>query len=271
MYNKLFTKILDSSIWLEPDATRLVWITFLAVMDEDGFVALSTVGNVAARARVPSEDAERAVECLQNPDKFAGDQEFDGRRIERVPNGWMVLNAGKYRDMITRIVVREATRQRVAKHRASKNPSNADVTTSNIMLQNVTPSDTVSYTKSVSDTELPCASNNAREAKRKKRPEDPIWDALLAVCGLILVNPTPSERGAWNKAVQALRAVNATPEDIQARGSAYRKRWPNVSLTPSALARRWNECVAMTAIDHVSASRPDDYYRPDGTVNSKYA
>jgi hypothetical protein len=44
MYNKLFTKILDSTIWLENDATRLVWITFLAVMDEDGFVALSASG-----------------------------------------------------------------------------------------------------------------------------------------------------------------------------------------------------------------------------------
>ena len=32
MYNKLFTKILDSTIWLEDDATRLVWITFLAVI-----------------------------------------------------------------------------------------------------------------------------------------------------------------------------------------------------------------------------------------------
>ena len=31
MYNKLFTKILDSTVWLEPDTVRIVWITFLAV------------------------------------------------------------------------------------------------------------------------------------------------------------------------------------------------------------------------------------------------
>ena len=48
MYNKLFTKILDSTIWLESDATRLVWITFIAIMDEDGFVALPGIGEVAA-------------------------------------------------------------------------------------------------------------------------------------------------------------------------------------------------------------------------------
>ena len=38
MYNKLFTKILDSSIWLAPDSARIVWLTFLAAMDEDGVV-----------------------------------------------------------------------------------------------------------------------------------------------------------------------------------------------------------------------------------------
>ena len=27
MYSKLFNKILDCSIWLEPQSTRIVWIT----------------------------------------------------------------------------------------------------------------------------------------------------------------------------------------------------------------------------------------------------
>lgn len=139
MYNKLFTKILDSSVWLEPDATRLVWITFIAMMDEDGFVALSTIGNVAARARVSMPAAKRAIESLEGPDKHADDQEFEGRRIERVPNGWMVLNAEKYRNIVTRIVSREAIRLRVAKHRANKKKAgNGDVTQGN---EKVTPSE----------------------------------------------------------------------------------------------------------------------------------
>lgn len=108
--------------------------------------------------------------------------------------------------------------------------------------------------------------------QKKPRPPDPLWDAMLAACGLNGASPTPGERGAWNKAVQDLRTVNATPAEIQARGSAYRKRWPNVSLTPTALARRWSECVATTASNHgVSTPRlPDDYYQPDGTINPKY-
>ena len=132
MYNKLFTKILDSSVWLEPDTVRLVWITFIACMDEDGFVALSTVGNVSQRARVSLPAAKRAIECLEGPDKHAPDQEFEGRRIERVPNGWLVLNADKYRNMVTRIASREATRLRVAKHRANKKSAgNGSVTHGN--------------------------------------------------------------------------------------------------------------------------------------------
>ena len=113
--------------------------------------------------------------------------------------------------------------------------------------------------------------NAVLNGTRRKKPEDHLWDALLAVCGLNGSIPTLSERGAWNKSVQALRAVKATPQEIQARGTAYRKRWPNVSLTPTALARRWNECIA-TITPSVSKERlPDDYYKPDGTVNTKYA
>ena len=152
MYNKLFTKILDSTIWLEPDATRLVWITMLAAMDEDGFVALSSVGNVAARARVAEDAAETAIKALESPDRHGKDQEHDGRRIERVPYGWMVLNAEKYRDMVRRDNAREATRERVARHRAR----NADVTAGN-----------ASVTTSVSD-----AVSEAKAGKSKTLAPD---------------------------------------------------------------------------------------------------
>ena len=143
MYNKLFTKILDSTIWLESDATRLVWITFIAAMDEDGFVALSSIGNVAARARVSIEDAQKALDALESPDKADPSQEHDGRRIERVPYGWMVLNSGKYRDIIKRENAKEQTRQRVAKHRAKK-AGNVHVTPRN---ENVTTSEAVTDTE----------------------------------------------------------------------------------------------------------------------------
>lgn len=166
MYNKLFTKILDSTVWLESNPTRIVWITFLACMDEDGFVALSSVGNVAARARVTMEEAQAAVLALEGPDTSEPNQDFEGRRVERVPYGWMVLNAAKYRDIIKRETVKEQTRMRVAKHREKK-AGNAVVTQAN---EKLTPSDT----DTTSDTPKPSASG--------------------AVVPPVPIDPTPKER-----------------------------------------------------------------------------
>lgn len=143
MYNKLFTKILDSTIWLESDATRLVWITFLAVMDEDGFVALSAVGNVAARARVSVEAAEGAIKALESPDRSDPSQDHEGRRIERVPYGWMVLNATKYRELVARQTARESNRERVRRHRAR----NAPVTPRNVVSRPDTQSEAVAVAR----------------------------------------------------------------------------------------------------------------------------
>ena len=120
MYNKLYTKILDSSIWLEPNPTRIVWITFLAAMNEDGFAQFSSVRNLANRAMVTPEDAETAVQTLESPDPDSNNKANDGRRIERVPGGWMILNAGDYKDIVTRMESLRLNRDRVAKHRAKK-------------------------------------------------------------------------------------------------------------------------------------------------------
>lgn len=121
MYNKLFTKILDSSIWLAPDPHRLVWITFLAAMDEDGNAMFASAANVAARARVTREQAESAIAAFEGPDPDSGDPENEGRRIERFPGGWHVLNAAKYRALVTKAIIREQTRIRVARHREKNN------------------------------------------------------------------------------------------------------------------------------------------------------
>lgn len=75
---------------------------------------------------------------------------------------------------------------------------------------------------------------------------DPIWDALLAVCGISLTASIPrSARGAYNRAVKDLKSIGATPESISAHAAAFSEKWPAVSLTPTALVRRWNECVAV--------------------------
>jgi hypothetical protein len=128
MYNKLFGKILDSSIWLEDHATIRVWITLLASMDEDGFCQYAALGNLANRASVTLEEAQHAVGTLEGPDPDSNDPDNEGRRIERVQGGWVVLNAVKYREMVTRQVIKEGNRLRMQKFRASKKSvSNGEV------------------------------------------------------------------------------------------------------------------------------------------------
>lgn len=121
MFNKLFGKILDSSIWLEDTPTRIVWITLLAAMDETGYAHFSALENLAGRARVTAAEAQKAIECFVAPDPNSGDPENDGRRIEKVPGGYMVLNAAKHRAVMNRVIQKEQTRLRVAKHRLKKN------------------------------------------------------------------------------------------------------------------------------------------------------
>lgn len=158
MYNKIFTKILDSSVWLESDAARIVWMTFLAAMDEDGFAQFASVPNLAHRARVSLQEAEAAVSKFESPDPYSSDPANEGRRIERVPGGWMVLNSAKYREIVTRAVAQEKTRLRVRKFRDQKAKDvtlgNAPVTPSNAIPENVTPvkrSETPSEAVSVSE------------------------------------------------------------------------------------------------------------------------
>lgn len=127
MYNKLFTKILDSSVWLESNPTRIVWIMMIAAMDEHGFVSMASSHNVARRANVSLEEAEKAITVLESPDTIQPNQDSEGRRLERVEGGWMVLNSEKYRSMVTRAESLHKNRERVAKFRARKRGGNAPV------------------------------------------------------------------------------------------------------------------------------------------------
>jgi hypothetical protein len=182
MYNKLFSKILDSSIWLESIPTRIMWLTFIAVMDENGFVQFASPANAAHRARISLEEGEEAIRILENPDINSSNPDHGGRRIERVPGGWMVLNAKTHRDMVTRAVVQEQTRERVRRHRAKKHSSNADVTQGN---EKLTPSEAEAVTESETASETFSSSSSA--------------GALLAAL------PTAVMRSSWGAELRAAK------------------------------------------------------------------
>lgn len=138
---KIYQTILDSSIWLEDQAVRIVWLTMLAMADSEGFVCAS-VGGLAHRARVERDDCDRALEVLSSPDPDSKDPSNEGRRIEKVDGGWFVLNHGKYREMRSQKQI--ATAKRVAKHRAARKsaqPNGTPVTGNEVTRHNAPEAD----------------------------------------------------------------------------------------------------------------------------------
>ena len=96
-FTKLDAGITDSTIWHQPDHTRLTWITMLAMADQHGYVGASIPG-LASRARVPLEACVAALECFKAPDPYSRTKDHDGRRIAEADGGWVLLNHAKYRD-----------------------------------------------------------------------------------------------------------------------------------------------------------------------------
>ena len=135
-YVKLFSSILDSTIWREADHVRLIWITMLAMADKDSVVEASIPG-LADRAKVTIEQCSDALKRLSEPDEYSRTQDFDGRRIEQVGGGWFLLNHGKYRDIINLQERRAQNAERQKRYR-ERNASRR-VTQSNAMSHDVTP------------------------------------------------------------------------------------------------------------------------------------
>lgn len=110
MYVKVFGSILDSSVWHESLTTKVLWLTMLVMADEDGVVGAS-VGGLAKRAGITREECEQGLAVFLAPDPDSRSRAFDGRRIEKVDGGWLVLNHGAYREIRTKRQRREAARQ----------------------------------------------------------------------------------------------------------------------------------------------------------------
>lgn len=132
-YTKLFSSIVHSTIWREEDHVRIVWVTMLALADKNGVVEASIPG-LSDVSRISIEQCTDALEKLKSEDKYSRSQDFEGRRIEDVDGGWLLLNYVKYRGKLVKEKIREQTRERVKKHRSRVTQNvtrNADVTPGN--------------------------------------------------------------------------------------------------------------------------------------------
>jgi len=118
-FTKLVSSIITSSIWVEDDSTLRVWIAMLACADANGVVEGSIPG-FASLCRMTVEQMETAIGKLSAPDQYSRSKDFEGRRIETIDGGWLILNYGKYRQTRDPEIRRQQVREAVAKHRRNQ-------------------------------------------------------------------------------------------------------------------------------------------------------
>ncbi len=119
-YAKLHSNIITSSLWTnEDDATRILWVTMLAMADAQGRV-ISSIPGIAHIARVPIPKAVEALERFKRPDEWSRTKDNEGRRIEEIEDGWRLLNYAKYREGRDPDARREQVRDAVQRHRERK-------------------------------------------------------------------------------------------------------------------------------------------------------
>lgn len=98
----LWSGIVESSLWDEPDYIIKVFITMMALKDAD-HVYRGNVYNLSKRTGKTQEEVLNAIKVLSAPDTRRQDhQDFEGRRVEAVEEGWLILNGEKYRQKVSR-------------------------------------------------------------------------------------------------------------------------------------------------------------------------
>lgn len=126
-YTPLFSQIVDSSLWLEEDYVCKIFMTMLAKQDAD-HVVRGTALAIARWSNKTEAEVLKALELLSAPDKQRLEpQPFEGRRIERVAEGWLLLNGAKYQTMMETFNRRAYDRDRKRREReeeARQNPRN---------------------------------------------------------------------------------------------------------------------------------------------------
>ena len=118
-YTPIFSKIVDSSLWSEPDFVVKVYITMLAKKDRDQVVR-GNAFNISSWAKKTEAEVLEALKILSSPDtRRLEPQPHEGRRIEKVEDGWLILNGKYYQDLMGQ-VNRRAKKAQYEKNRRER-------------------------------------------------------------------------------------------------------------------------------------------------------
>jgi hypothetical protein len=179
-YTKLFSSIVTSTIWTEDAKTCKVWVTMLAIANKHGEVQASIPG-LAQIAGLPLDDTEAAIEKFLSPDKYSRTPDDQGRRIEKIEGGWLLLNHAKYRAMASKDEEKASSAKRQSafrdrqKRNASVTPSNGSVTVSN---DAVTGNRDIAEAEAEADSKAYTETEASQPLKRQRAGELLPMDAL---------------------------------------------------------------------------------------------
>ena len=146
-YTKLFSTIVTSTIWQEPPVVCKIWITMLALVDQNGEVHASIPG-LAHAAGVSLQECEEALAKFLAPDPYSRSKDFEGRRIQVIDGGWWMVNHAKYREMSNKDEQRRQTAERMRRLRQRQRDANSDGSTSH-----VSKSDDIAEAEAEADTD----------------------------------------------------------------------------------------------------------------------
>lgn len=100
-YIPLFTSTIRSSLWSLSGDCLKVFLTMALESDPEGYVSASADG-IRRLVDLPLAEVQKHLSVLEAPDPHSKDitrdPVRDGRRLERVANGWRVVNIGWYRE-----------------------------------------------------------------------------------------------------------------------------------------------------------------------------
>ncbi len=220
-YAKLFSHILQSTIWHEDDHTRIVWITLLALKDQHGNVLASLPG-LAHSAHVPIESAQKALKKFLEPDEYSRTRDYDGRRLQIIDGGWHVLNHEKYRKMLTEEERREQKRKWWRENRGKKDtldtPLDTLAETSQTSTSEADQRQIRSEVETNHKTTLLTGVSENDEVKQLKRPKEPSAEEIYQAY------PRKEGKGAALKAIlNVLKAGTICATDLLATVKIFAK------------------------------------------------
>lgn len=121
-WTPVWSKLPDSSVWAESKDVKILFITMLALKDRDHVVRYNAF-ELARKANLSEAEVLAAIEVLKSPDtRRLEPQDFEGRRIEKVEDGWLLLNGEKYRRKMQEIYRKEYKRVKQAEYRNESEP-----------------------------------------------------------------------------------------------------------------------------------------------------